>query len=131
RPLSRGRVTPFPLPMGSLMDEPGFMIGTEAEKAGTIRYGMEAMFAVNQTAVPWFTGVGRKSFGVAAGLHLGPRGHVVAWPSAQSGSMPIESGIELAHGREIAQAPDPDARRRELEAEYARAQSMFPPGGAF
>jgi acetyl-CoA carboxylase carboxyltransferase component len=121
----------FHLPIVSLMDEPGFMIGTEAEKAGTIRYGMEAMFAVNQTSVPWFTVVVRKSFGVAAGLHLGPRGTVVAWPSAQSGSMPIESGIELAHGREIAEAADPDARRRELEAEYARAQSMFPRAEAF
>ncbi len=139
----------FHLPIVSLMDEPGFMIGTEAEKAGTIRYGMEAMFAVNQTAVPWFTVVVRKSFGVAAGLHLGPRGTVVAWPSAhaglhlgprgtvvawpsaQSGSMPLESGIELAHGREIAEAADPAARRRELEAEYARAQSVFPRAEAF
>src|SRR2546425_11306903 len=92
---------------------------------------MEAMSAANQPAVPWFTVVVRKSFGVAAGLHLGPRGTVVAWPSAQSGSMPIESGIELAHGREIAQAADPEARRRELEAEDARAQSMFPRAEAF
>jgi len=116
----------FHLPIVSLMDEPGFMIGSEAEKAGTIRYGMEAMFAVNQSEVPWFTVIVRKSFGVAAGLHLGPRGTVVAWPSAQSGSLPVESGVELAYGREIAAAPDPEARRRELEAEYARAQSMFP-----
>jgi len=116
----------FHLPIVSLMDEPGFMIGSEAEKAGTIRYGMEAMFAVNQSEVPWFTVVVRKSFGVAAGLHLGPRGTVMAWPSAQSGSLPLESGVELAYGREIAAAADPEARRRELEAEYARAQSMFP-----
>src|SRR5262245_18114809 len=121
----------FHLPIVSLMDEPGFMIGTEAEKAGTIRYGMEAMFAVSQTSVPWFTVVVRESFGVAAGLHLGPRGTVVAWPSAQSGSMPLESGVEIAHGREIAAAPDPDARRRELEAEYAAAQSVFPRAEAF
>jgi methylmalonyl-CoA decarboxylase subunit alpha len=121
----------FHLPIVSLMDEPGFMIGSEAERAGTIRYGMEAMFAVNQTSVPWFTVVVRKSFGVAAGLHLGPRGTVVAWPSAQSGSMPLESGIELAHGREIAESADPVARRRDLEAEYARAQSVFPRAEAF
>jgi len=121
----------FHLPIVSLMDEPGFMIGIEAEQAGTIRYGMEAMFAVNQTAVPWLTVVVRKSFGVAAGLHLGPRGTVVAWPSAQSGALPLESGIALAYGREIAEAADPDARRRELETEYARAQSMFPRAEAF
>ena len=116
----------FHLPIVSIMDEPGFMIGTEAEKAGTIRYGMEAMFAVQQSSVPWFTVVARKSFGVAAGIHLGPGGIVVAWPSAQSGSMPLEGGVALAYGREIAEADDPDARRQELEAEYAAAQSVFP-----
>jgi acetyl-CoA carboxylase carboxyltransferase component len=116
----------FHLPMVSLMDEPGFMIGTEAEKAGTIRYGMEAMYAVNQTSVPWYTVIVRKSFGVAAGIHLGPNGIVVAWPSAQSGSMPLEGGVALAYGKEIAAADDPDARREELEAEYAAAQSVFP-----
>ncbi len=116
----------FHLPIVSFMDEPGFMIGTEAEKAGTIRYGMEAMFAVNQSSVPWHTVIVRKSFGVAAGLHLGPGGTVVAWPSAQSGSLPVESGVELAYGREIAEAADPDARRRELEEQYASQQSMFP-----
>jgi acetyl-CoA carboxylase carboxyltransferase component len=116
----------FHLPIVSLMDEPGFMIGTEAEKAGTIRYGVEALFAVLQTCVPWFTVIARRSFGVAAGVHLGPGGTVVAWPSAQSGSLPLEGGVELAYGREIAAADDPEARRRELEAEYAAAQSIFP-----
>jgi len=116
----------FHLPIVSFMDEPGFMIGTEAEKAATIRYGMEAMFAVLQSEVPWFTVIVRRSFGVAAGLHLGPRGTVVAWPSAQSGALPLESGVALAYGREIAESPDPEARRRELEAELGRAQSIFP-----
>ncbi|MEM7409494.1 MAG: carboxyl transferase domain-containing protein [Myxococcota bacterium] len=116
----------FHLPIVSFMDEPGFMIGTEAERAATIRYGMETMFAVNQTIVPWLTIVVRKSFGVAAGLHLGPGGTVVAWPSAQSGSMPVESGVALAHGREIAASDDPEALRSRLEAEYADAQSMLP-----
>ena len=116
----------FHLPIVSLMDEPGFMIGRDAERAATIRYGMEAMFAVNQSRVPWFTVIVRKSFGVAAGLHLGPAGTVVAWPSAQSGALPIESGVALAHGREIAAAADPEARRRELEDEYAAGQSIFP-----
>ncbi len=116
----------FHLPILSLMDEPGFMIGSRAEQDATIRHGMEAMFAVQQSEVPWITVIARKSFGVAAGLHLGPRGTVVAWPSAQSGSLPIESGVALAHGREIAEADDPEALRQELEARYAEAQSIFP-----
>jgi acetyl-CoA carboxylase carboxyltransferase component len=116
----------FHLPIVSLMDEPGFMIGTQAEQQATIRHGLAAIFAVQQTSVPWFTVIVRRSFGVAAGCHLGPGGLVVAWPSAQSGALPIEGGIELAYGKEIAAAADPDARRRELEAQYAEAQSILP-----
>jgi hypothetical protein len=44
----------------------------------------------------------------------------------QSGALPVESGVALAFGREIAAAPDPDARRRELEEEMGAAQSVFP-----
>ena len=116
----------FHLPILSLVDEPGFMIGPEAEQEGTIRYGMEAMFAVQQTEVPWLAVIVRKAFGVAAGIHLGPAPTVLAWPSAQSGALPVEGGVALAYKREIAEAPDPEARRRELEDELAEAQSVFP-----
>jgi len=116
----------FGLPMVSFVDEPGFMIGPEAERAGTIRYGMEAMFAVAQSEMPWAAVIVRKAFGVAAGIHIGPGCHVLAWPSAQSGALPVEGGVALAYRDEIASAPDPDARRRELEDELARAQSVFP-----
>jgi methylmalonyl-CoA decarboxylase subunit alpha len=116
----------FHLPIVSLVDEPGFAIGPEAEAAATIRFGMEAMFAALQTGVPWCAVVLRRAFGVALGIHLGPAPTVIAWPSAQSGSMPVEGGVELAFGREIRAAADPAARRSELEAEMAAAQSVFP-----
>jgi acetyl-CoA carboxylase carboxyltransferase component len=116
----------FHLPVVSFVDEPGFMIGEAAERAGTIRYGMEAMFAVLQTSVPWFAIVLRKSFGVAQGIHLGPAGTVVAWPSAESGALPVEAGVALAYRAEIEAAEDPEARRRELEEEMFAAQSIFP-----
>jgi acetyl-CoA carboxylase carboxyltransferase component len=116
----------FHLPLVSFVDEPGFMIGPEAEQAATIRYGMEAMFAVLQTRVPWCAVIVRKAFGVAAGIHLGPDATVLAWPSAESGAMPVEGGVALAYRKEIAEADDPAARRRELEDELGAAQSMFP-----
>ncbi|MBW2498549.1 MAG: propionyl-CoA carboxylase [Deltaproteobacteria bacterium] len=116
----------FHLPIVSFVDEPGFLIGAEAERAGTIRAGMNALFTVFQTTVPWFTCVVRRSYGVAQGIHLGPSPTVVAWPSAVSGALPIESGVQLAFRREIEAAPDPDARRAELEAEMAVAHSVMP-----
>ena len=68
----------------------------------------------------------RKAFGVAQGIHLGPGATVLAWPSAQSGALPVEGGVALAYRREIEAADDPAARRRELEDELAAAQSIFP-----
>jgi acetyl-CoA carboxylase carboxyltransferase component len=68
----------------------------------------------------------RKAFGVAQGIHFGPNGTVVAWPSAESGALPVEGGVALAYRSEIEEAPDPEARRRELEDEMAAAQSILP-----
>jgi acetyl-CoA carboxylase carboxyltransferase component len=116
----------FHLPILSLVDEPGFMIGPDAERAGTIRYGMQALFAASQSEVPWLAVILRKAFGVAAGIHLGRFATVVGWPSAEAGALPVEGGVALAFGREIAAAPDPEARRRELEEEVGRAQSIVP-----
>jgi acetyl-CoA carboxylase carboxyltransferase component len=116
----------FHVPIVSFVDEPGFMIGRAAEEAGTIRAGMNAMFAVLQSSVPWFACVVRRSYGVAQGIHLGPAATVVAWPSAMSGALPVESGVALAFRREIEAAANPEARRAELEEEMARAQSVLP-----
>jgi acetyl-CoA carboxylase carboxyltransferase component len=116
----------FHLPIVSFVDEPGFLIGPEAEAAGTIRYGMEAIFSVLQARVPWLSIVLRKSFGVAQGIHYGRDATVVAWPSMMSGALPVESGVQLAFKKEIERAADPEARRRELEDEMFTAQSVFP-----
>jgi acetyl-CoA carboxylase carboxyltransferase component len=116
----------FHIPIVSFVDEPGFAVGTEAEKAGTIRAGMNAMFAITQTGVPWFACVLRRSYGVAQGIHFGPGATVVAWPSAMSGALPVESGVELAFRREIESAEDPAARRAKLEEEMAKGQSVMP-----
>jgi acetyl-CoA carboxylase carboxyltransferase component len=116
----------FHLPILSFVDEPGFMIGREAERAATIRHGMSAMFAVLQSQTPWFAVVVRKAFGVAQGIHYGHGGTVVAWPSAESGALPVEGGVALAYRAEIEHAADPEARRRDLEDEMALAQSILP-----
>jgi acetyl-CoA carboxylase carboxyltransferase component len=116
----------FHLPVVSFVDEPGFMIGPDAEADATIRHGMEALFAVQQTSVPWIAVVLRKSYGVAQGIHYGPGSTVVAWPSMMSGALPVESGVALAFGREIEASAEPEARRRELEEEMRAAQSVFP-----
>ena len=57
----------FHLPVVNFMDEPGFMIGPDAEKSAAIRYGMSAVAAAVQSTVPWATVAVHKSFGVEIG----------------------------------------------------------------
>ena len=115
----------FHLPIISLVDEPGFMIGPEAEQAATIRYGAAAIFAVMQSTVPWVSVIVRKVYGVAGIAHFGPGGMVFAWPSAESGALPLEGGVAVAYRREIAAAADPEAKRRELEEALAARRSPY------
>src|SRR5256885_1434267 len=57
----------FRLPVVNFVDQPGFVIGTEAERRGTIRRGTRALTAVYQASVPWASVLVRKAFGVAGG----------------------------------------------------------------
>lgn len=115
----------FHLPIVAFVDEPGFMIGREAERAATIRAGAAALFAVQQASVPFASVIVRKAYGVAAAAHFGRDAYVLAWPSAESGALPVEGGVAVAFRREIASAPDPEARRAELEEELAGRRDPF------
>ncbi len=120
----------FSLPIVSFVDEPGFMIGSKAEQEATIRHGANAVLTAALTSVPWASVMVRRSFGVAQAAHYGPEGYVLAWPSAESGPLPVEGGVAVAFHREIAAAPDPEAKRKELEDMLAARQSPFPRGEA-
>jgi acetyl-CoA carboxylase carboxyltransferase component len=117
----------FHLPIVYLCDCPGFHIGLEAEKAATIRKGVRAMAAVNQSTVPWCTFLVRNVFGVAGAVNQ-PSGRFsirYAWLSARWGSLPLEGGIEAAYRAEIDAAEDPAARRAEIEARLEKLRSPF------
>ena len=115
----------FHLPVVHLVDVPGFMIGPEAEKEGTIRYGMRAAAAILQSTVPWCSVLVRKVFGVAGAVHQNSSRYCMrmAWPSAEWGSLPIAGGLEAAYKAEIEAAPDPAAKRAEIEARVRRFAS--------
>lgn len=117
----------FHLPIVYLMDCPGFMIGLEAEKAGTIRLGVRAMTAVNQTTVPWCTVILRNAFGVAGVVHQPADRFSIryAWPSAYWGSLPLEGGIEAAYRADIDAAEDKAAKLKEIEARLNKLRSPF------
>jgi acetyl-CoA carboxylase carboxyltransferase component len=117
----------FHLPVVYLMDCPGFMIGLQAERTATIRHGVRAMAAINQSTVPWCTVIVRNAFGVAGAAHQ-PAGRFslrYAWLSAYWGSLPLEGGIEAAYRAEIDAAPDPTARLVEIEERLNALRSPF------
>lgn len=116
----------FHIPIVNFMDEPGFMIGPEAEQPGAIRYGMSAVAAAVQSTVPWATIAVHKSFGVASAAHFAPNTYKLAWPSHEMGALPVEGGVAVAFHREIAAAEDPEAKRKELEDKLSANRSPFP-----
>jgi len=107
----------FHLPIVHLVDCPGFLVGLEAERSGTIRHGVRAMAAIDQTTVPWCSIIVRNTFGVAGGAHQPAARFALryAWLSARWGSLPLEGGIEAAYRAEIDAAPDPAAKLAEIE----------------
>ncbi len=123
----------FRLPVVNFVDNPGFLVGTEAEKRGTIRKGVRALTAVYQASVPWCSIIVRKVFGVAGAGHgnhtrLNLR---YAWPSGEWGSLPIEGGVEAAYKRQLQASADPDALRAELEEKLASLRSPLLTAEAF
>lgn len=120
----------FHLPIVSLVDQPGFMIGPQAEQASTLRFGTAAICAVMQSRVPWLSLMVRKSYGVASAAHYGPEATILAWPSAEAGALPIEGGVAVAFRREIESSPDPERTRRELEASLAQRRDPYALGEA-
>ncbi len=117
----------FHLPLISFADEPGFMVGLESEKAGIERAGARLVSYVCGSRMPWCTIVIGRLYGVAGQCHHRPTGMFrrYAWPSESWGSMHIAGGASAAYRREIESAPDPEARRIEIEAELQALASPF------
>jgi acetyl-CoA carboxylase carboxyltransferase component len=123
----------FHLPVVNFVDQPGFLIGPQAEREGTIRKGVRALQAVYQATVPWVTIIVRRVFGVAGAGHANVQALNLryAWPSGDWGSLPLEGGIEAAYKRELEAAPDRAALMKEIEARLNTYRSPFRTAEAF
>jgi len=115
----------FHLPIIYLADVPGYMIGPDAEKTGTIRKACRAHAALHQATVPWASVFVRRCFGVAGAGH-GQYNRLdlrYAWPSGRWGSLPIAGGAMAEFRREIEAAADPEAKRLEIEERLKKRAS--------
>ena len=123
----------FHLPVVHLVDNPGFLIGLEAEKAATIRHGARALTAVYQAKTPWCSIILRKVFGVAGAAHMNAsRVHYrYAWPSGDWGSLPMEGGIEAAFKSDLEKSKNPEKLLKEIEERMEKVRSPFKTAESF
>ena len=123
----------FHIPLLNLVDNPGFLIGTQAEEEGTVRLGSRALMACYQASIPWVSVIIRRCYGVAGAGHGNADGLNLryAWPSADWGSLPIEGGVQAAYKRDIESSENPNTRRRELEDMLEQYRSPLRTAEAF
>jgi acetyl-CoA carboxylase carboxyltransferase component len=123
----------FRIPLVHFVDVPGFMIGPEAEAMGTLRAGMRTLWVGHQVTVPSIAVHVRRCYGMAGVATSTPArlGLRVGWPSGEWGSLPVEGGVETAYRRLIADSPDPERARAEIEARLKLMKSPFPVAEAF
>jgi propionyl-CoA carboxylase beta chain len=111
----------FNIPILTLVDVPGFMPGTEQEWNGIIRRGAKLLYAYAEASVPLVTLITRKAYGgafiVMGSKYLGSDINF-AWPSAEIAVMGAQGAVNILHRKEIAEASDVEATRKELVDDY-------------
>jgi len=117
----------FHIPVVSFVDEPGFMVGREAQNQGIVRAGARMVVQQCRSQSPWISFYMKQAYGVAGQTHHRTTGmyHRYAWPSGKWGSMHIEGGVSAAYRRDIASSENPENKRKEIEARLNAMASPF------
>jgi len=116
----------FGLPVVSLVDTPGIMVGPEAETTGLVRHASRLLLAGAALTVPLIAVVLRRGYGLGAQAMTGGSMHepllTVAWPSAHLGPMGLEGAVKLALRRELEAIEDEAERERRVRDLTAAAE---------
>jgi acetyl-CoA carboxylase carboxyltransferase component len=120
------------LPIVSLIDTPGFMVGPEIESRGQVRHVSRMFVVAAQLRVPVVAIVLRKAYGLGAmamaagGLHAPVA--TASWPSGEFGAMGLEGAVELGYRKELEGAPvgaEREAvRSRLVAAQYEKGKAI-------
>jgi len=116
----------FGLPVVSLVDTPGMMVGPEAEATGLVRHTSRLLLAGAALRVPLVAVVLRRGYGLGAQAMVGGSMHepllTVAWPSAHLGPMGLEGAVKLALRKELEAIVDEEERERRVRELTAAAE---------
>lgn len=101
----------FALPVLSLCDTPGFMVGPDSEDAAAVRRVSRQFIAGAKLRSPLFTIVTRKGYGLGAQAMAGGSFHspafIAAWPTGEFGGMGLEGAVKLGYRKELEAETDP------------------------
>lgn len=115
----------FGLPLLSLCDTPGFMVGPEAERTALVRHVSRMFVTAGSISVPFLSVIVRKGYGLGAQAMTGGSFHAplftVAWPSGEFGPMGLEGAVRLGYRKELAAISDPQERQAAFEKMVAAA----------
>ena len=115
----------FDIPVLSLMDCPGMMVGPDVERTALVRHCVRMFNAGANLTAPLFGVVVRKAYGLGVQAMCGASSLVgfftVAWPTAEFAGMNIEGSVKLGYRKELAAIEDAEERRLEFERRVAGA----------
>jgi len=122
----------FDIPLISLCDTPGFMVGPQAEESAQVRHFSRLFVTAASVTIPWITVVLRKGYGLGAQAMAGGSFHakdmIVAWPTGEFGGMGLEGAVRLGFKKELDAAGTPEDRedleKRLIAAAYIRGSAL-------
>lgn len=127
----------FDIPILSMIDTPGFMVGPAAEKRALVRHTARMFVTAASLTVPMFVLVLRKGYGLGAmaiggGSFQRSAVSAVSWPTGEFGAMGLEGAVKLAYRNELAAINDEVEREQRFETlvaqmyEHGKAVNMAP-----
>jgi acetyl-CoA carboxylase carboxyltransferase component len=112
----------FNIPIVTLVDLPGYLPGVDQEHAGVIRHGAKILYSYSEATVPKISIILRKAYGggyIAMNSRHLRADFVFAWPAAEIAVMGPEGAANIIFRKEISEAADPEAMRKEKVKEYS------------
>jgi acetyl-CoA carboxylase carboxyltransferase component len=117
----------FGLPLVSLVDTPGMMVGPDAESTGLVRHSSRLMVTGANLRVPLIGVILRRGYGLGAQAMVAGSMHepllTVAWPGAHLGAMGLEGAVKLGLRKELEAIPDEAERERRVRELTAAAEA--------
>ena len=122
----------FDIPILSLMDCPGMMVGPDVESTALVRHCVRMFNAGANLTTPMFLNVVRKAYGLGVQAMCGASSFqgffTVAWPTAEFAGMAIEGAVKLGYRKELEAIEDPEERlaeyQRRVDSAYNNAKAV-------